>query len=96
MAYRLSEKAEDDVISISEAGIELFGEAQARLYHDALFDLFDLLAANPKMARERQELSPPVRIHRFQAHVIVYKIERNDILIIRVRHGREDWLSEPV
>lgn len=44
------------------------------------------------MARERAELSPPVRIHPFKAHLVVYLSEsETDILIIRVRHGHEDW-----
>jgi plasmid stabilization system protein ParE len=28
--------------------------------------------------------------------MIVYVIEGDDILVIRVRHGREDWASDPV
>ncbi len=95
MLYRLTQAAQDDIITISDAGIALFGERQARTYHDALFDMFDLLAANPKMARERAEFTTPLRVHRFQSHMIVYQIEGDDILIVRVRHGREDWISEP-
>ena len=45
------------------------------------------------MARERTEISPPVRIHPSGSHVIVYLIEEaENILIVRVRHGREDGL----
>tara|TARA_R110002072_G_scaffold273000_1_gene433270 strand:+ start:9590 stop:9880 length:291 start_codon:yes stop_codon:yes gene_type:complete len=93
MPFRLSQDAQEDIVKISAAGIDQFGERQARIYHDALFDMFDLLAANPQMARERVEFSTPVRIHRFQSHIIIYQIEGDDILIIRVRHGREDWLN---
>lgn len=72
--------------------MRLFGRFQARKYHDELFAVFDLLAANPLMARERHELSPPMRIHPFKAHLVVYRIEENgDVLIVRVRHGHEDW-----
>ncbi len=42
------------------------------------------------------ELNPAVRIHRYISHMIIYENEGDDILIIRVRHGREDWLSDPV
>ena len=93
MNYQLTKKAEEDLISIAERGIELFGEQQAQFYHDALFELFEVISENPKMARERVELSPPVRIHPFKAHVIIYQILGNTIFIIRIRHGREDWLS---
>ena len=93
MSFQLTKKAEEDLISLAEKGIELFGERQAQFYHDALFELFEVISENPKMARERVELSPPVRVHPFKAHVIIYQIEGDAIFIIRIRHGREDWLS---
>ncbi|MDF1778779.1 MAG: type II toxin-antitoxin system RelE/ParE family toxin [Rhizobiaceae bacterium] len=92
MGYQLSREAEEDIISIAEAGLRLFGRAQAQKYHDELFDLFDLIAANPHMARQREELAPPVRIHPFKAHLIIYITkEGGEVLIIRIRHGHEDW-----
>jgi toxin ParE1/3/4 len=45
------------------------------------------------MARERRELNPPTRLHPYQAHVIAYTIREDDILIVRVLHGRQDWQS---
>lgn len=73
----------------------LFGAAQPRRYHDELFTTFGLIAANPRIARERLEISPPVRIYPFKAHLIVYLIEKADnILIGRVRHGHEDWAGD--
>ncbi|MBB4237083.1 toxin ParE1/3/4 [Rhizobium esperanzae] len=82
------------MIGIVEAGIRLFGPAQARRYHDELYAIFDLIAANPRMARERPEISPPMRIHPFKAHLVVYTIEENgDVLVVRLRHGHEDWLD---
>ncbi len=60
-----------------------------------MFDLFDLIVANPQMARERHEISPPVRVHPFKAHLIVYTVlETGDVLIIRIRHSHEDWMDE--
>jgi len=92
MGFRLSIAAEEDVIGIAEQGIRLFGPVQARQYHDELFAIFDMIAANPRMARERPELSPLMRIHPFKAHLVVYRIEKDGgILIVRVRHGHEDW-----
>lgn len=92
MGFRLSGAAEEDIVAIAEQGVRMFGPVQARRYHDELFALFDLIAANPWMARERFELSPPMRIHPFKAHLVVYRIEDQDnILIVRIRHGHEDW-----
>lgn len=92
MAFRLSVKAEDDIIGIAEAGLLLFGREQALRYHAGLFGLFELIAANPRMARERREIEPPVRIQPFKAHLVIYEIdEHGDVLILRVRHGHENW-----
>jgi len=96
MHFRLSVEAEDDIIAIAEQCIRVFGSAQARRYHDDLFAMLDLIAANPRMAREREEISPPVRIHPFKAHPIVYRIEESGpIFVIRIRHGHEDWVGDP-
>ena len=84
MSYKLTQKAEEDLISIAQRGIELFGERQAQFYHNALFELFEMISANPKIARERDELSPPVRVHPFKAHVVIYQIEGDGISIIRI------------
>jgi len=97
MAFRLTHKAEDDLVDIAEQGYRLFGVNQAERYHEELFDLFQLLAENPRIARERHELSRPVRIHPFKAHIVVYLVQENDdVLIVRVRHGRENWATEPI
>ena len=96
MRFSLSVEAEEDIIVFTEQGIRMFGSLQATRYHDDLFAVLELIAANPRMAREREEISPPVRIHPFKAHLIVYRIEENGtIFVIRIRHGHEDWASEP-
>jgi toxin ParE1/3/4 len=96
MPFSLSVQAEEDIISIAEEGIRIFGAVVAKRYHDELYALFELIAANPRMARERLEISPPVRIHPFKAHLVVYRIEENEsIFVIRIRHGHEDWAGDP-
>lgn len=94
MSYRLSLHAESDIIHLYQEGSRLFGPAQADHYHRGLEQLFDLLALNPEMARERTELSPPVRVQRYLSHIVLYIIEDGAPFILRVRHGSEDWLSD--
>ncbi len=97
MRFSLSVEAEEDIIAIAEQGIRMFGTAQARRYHDDLVAVLDLMAANPRMAREREEISPPVRIHPFKAHLIVYRIEEDRaIFVIRIRHEHENWVGDSV
>jgi toxin ParE1/3/4 len=52
-----------------------------------------MLADNPLIARERRELAPPMRLHPYQAHMIVYVEDGAGVLIVRVLHGRQDWES---
>ncbi|MGJ8628987.1 MAG: type II toxin-antitoxin system RelE/ParE family toxin [Sulfitobacter sp.] len=95
MAYRLSSKATEDVLNLYLEGLQTFGETQTESYHAGLKKCLDLLDHSPRIARERSELSAPMRVHPFKAHVIIYQIEGSDILIVRVRHGREDWINSP-
>ena len=97
MSFYLTNAAEEDITNIISTGASLFGISQAKAYHASLERVFNLIADNPKLAREREELTPVVRIHPFGSHLIVYKIEDNeDVLIIRVRHAREDWQDDPI
>ena len=69
---------------------------QAETYSENLKQTFELLAEFPGLARERIELTPPVRIHPCGSHVNVYLVmETRDVLIVRLRYGREDWTSDP-
>ena len=95
MSYRLSQKAQAEIIDIYLYGIERYNEQQADTYHASLSATFDILAQNPEIARERTELNPPVRVHPHGSHLIIYQVENNrDIFIISIRHAREDWQND--
>ena len=97
MAYKLSVKAEEDLIHAFREGVRMFGEEQAEKYYAGLERIFQFLSDTPKAARERTETTPPVRVHPYRSHIIVYLIDENgNILILRIRHGREDWENDPV
>jgi toxin ParE1/3/4 len=97
MSFKLSVEAEEDIVAIAEHSVRMFGAGHAKRYHDELFALFELIAINPRIARERDEIVPPVRIHPFKAHLIVYRIEDDEtIFVIRIRHGHEDWASNSI
>jgi toxin ParE1/3/4 len=91
MAYRLTHKAEEDLTEVFLSGIRDFGVIQAEAYLEELVQTFDLLADNPEIGRLREEFRPAVRIHPHGAHIVIYRDVDADVLIIRIRHGREDW-----
>ena len=91
MSFRTSPLADEDMAEAYATGALRFGVAQAERYQNGLFDTFRMLAANPRMARERPAFEPPVRLHPYRAHMIVYIEDGAAILIVRVLHGRQDW-----
>jgi toxin ParE1/3/4 len=94
MAYKLSAKAEADLRDIYLSGYEAFGRIQAERYFAELEEAFEFLASYPRAARERTEITPPVRVHRCKSHLIIYLIDKGEALILRVRHGREEWEAQ--
>ena len=97
MPYILTHAAKADVIRIYTEGAETFGDDKAEAYYADLTRIFDLLGDTPEMGRLRSELTPPMRIHPHGVHVIVYFVDADgNVHIVRVRHGREDWVSDPI
>ena len=91
MSYKTTRQADREVIDIYVHGVAEFGVDHAERYHEGMVSVFELLAENPLLARERREFDPPVRLHPYQAHMIAYVVRDDGILIIRVLHGRQAW-----
>ena len=97
MPHSIKPGAVDDLAHIHAEGTRLFGLGQADAYADSLYEMFDFLAEYPYAARLREQLEPPVRAYTYKSHVIVYDLGPDDtVLILRVRHYREDWVSAPL
>lgn len=91
MGYRLSRRAEADLVAAYVSGAERFGRARAEAYLASLITAFETIAAHPGIALERLEFSPPVRLHPHGAHLIAYAERPPGVLILRVLHGRQDF-----
>jgi toxin ParE1/3/4 len=91
MVLKTTVRADEDVISIYVYGARRFGLEQADEYHAGLIRTFQFLLEHPYAARERTDLKPPVRLHSYGSHLIVYRIMMDHVLIVRVLHGRSDW-----
>lgn len=89
--YRLTPRALSDLDHIWFYTFETWSVTQADSYIDALTGCFEKLAAMPEMARERAEFMPPVRIHPYQSHLVIYGIEEDGVSIVRVLGGHQDW-----
>ena len=94
--YRLTQRADGDILSVYLQGYELFGERQADRYHDDLHALFQKLADHPDMARVRSEITPAIRAFSFKSHVVIFEDAPDGVVILSVRHGHEDWQNDPL
>ena len=90
MAVRFTALAEADIIDSYLYGFENFGRDQADRYEAGLGQAINVIAANPSIAAERREYDPPVRVHHHAKHYVVYLIENDDILILRVLRDEVD------
>ena len=90
-AYRLTPAAQDDLENIWLYTAKTWSAAQADRYTDILEDILVRLLFMPEMARERCEFDPPVRIHPSAEHLIIYRIEGNHLVILRILGTSQDW-----
>lgn len=88
---RLSPAAEADLEDIWLYTARTWSAEQADRYLDALEAAFETLRAMPEIARERDEFDPPVRVHPSAQHVIVYRVEGDRLIVLRVLGGRRNW-----
>ena len=93
MPYRLSNAADRDYKKIYAHGIRTFGQKRASQYSNDMKAAFRHIAENPLLNHETGEVTPPLRIHVFHSHLILYRMEERGILIGRILHGRENWQS---
>lgn len=90
-SYRLTPAAQDDLEDIWLYTLEQWSLQRADRYTDILEDTFDRLLFMPEMARERSEFDSPVRIHPSAEHLIIYRIEGDCLVILRVLGAGQDW-----
>ena len=90
-AYRLTPTAQRDLEDIWLYTAQTWSMAQADRYTDIIEDTFDRLLFMPEMARERLEFDPPVRIHPSAEHLIIYRVEQDQLVILRVLGAGQDW-----
>ena len=90
MEVRFTVQADADVIDCYLYGFLKFGRDQAERYEQDLRQVIDIVANNPRIAAERLEYDPPVRVHHHARHYIIYIIEDAHILIVRVLRDEVD------
>ena len=87
---RLTPAAREDLADIWRYTDEEWGTDQATEYTRDIDLAFRLLADEPKLCRERTEFDPPVRIYHQASHLIIYLVDDQGIVVVRILHERMD------
>lgn len=86
----LSPAAREDLRAIHQYGAHQWGKPRSDEYMNSLKDKLWLLLQQPEIGKARPELSPDVRSVSVTSHVIFYQVQREQLQIIRILHGRQD------
>ncbi len=90
MKVRFTAQADADIIDCYLYGYVKFGREQADRYEQGLRQVIDIISDSPRIAAERLEYDPPVRVHHHASHYIIYMIQDAHILIVRVLRDEVD------
>jgi toxin ParE1/3/4 len=87
--YRLTQEARREVLEIWNYIAE-DDEAAADRFIDLLIDRFEMLGRNPQAGRRRDDLRRGYRSFPVKEYLILYRVEPQQVGIMRVLHGRRD------
>ncbi len=88
--FYFTEQAEKDLEAIIDFTVQRWGAAQSHNYIDDLEVLAQILADNPLLGAEREELSQGLRSFPYQSHLLFYVLQKDGITIVRVLHTSVD------
>jgi toxin ParE1/3/4 len=87
-AFRLSRRAEADLLGIGTYTLRTWGEEQAIRYIDDLEACCQGLADNPTLGRACDHVRPGLRRTECGRHVIFYREDAGGTLVSRILHQR--------
>jgi len=88
--YRLTEDAKEDLRRIYRYGVIKFGEAQADLYYDTMFNHFEQIADNPYLYQAVDPIRKGYRRSVCGVDSIFYRVVDDTVEIISIL-GRQDF-----
>lgn len=95
-SFSLTHAAKADLRNIANFTEQKWGREQRKHYLKGIDDAFHLLADSPSLGVSCDYISPKLRKHPFQSHVIYYDIaSATRVLIVRVLHKRIDVSQIP-
>jgi len=86
----ISPKARDDLKNIYQYGVRNWGATHAAKYLDTLSAQLWSLKKHPKIGIEREDILANMRCISIERHVVFYRLQTENIEIVRVLHSRQD------
>ncbi len=80
--------AQDDIDHIAAYTFATWGEARMARYIDGLNERFCQLVVSPEIGRPHQDIGRQYRSVVQGSHVIFYRVTGEELVIVRVLHGR--------
>jgi len=81
--YKLSPRAEQDLIDIYQRGLQQWGARQAESYQREIISCFHLLTENPEMGR-KVSIRPQLQLHEIKPYIIFYRKFSYGVRIARI------------
>ncbi len=86
--FRLSRRAETDLLEIGSYTFRRRGAEQAGRYLNELEGHCRMLADSPQLGRNSDEIRPGLRCLEHGRHVVFYRVEAKGVLVVRILHQR--------
>lgn len=88
--YELSELAINDLEDIWNYTADQWSIEQANKYYMLIFSAIDCICNDPLIGKSIMEVKKNHRSKTVKSHMVIYKIERDKVLIDRVLHQKMD------
>ena len=89
--WKLLPSAAADLDAIWDYTADTWSVDQAESYLSGIEHTLELLVAHPELGPEHQEINPPVRLHPHRSHLIIYRLEAEFVIVLRIGHMRQHW-----
>jgi len=89
--YKLSGKADGDLVAIARASILQWGVKRAEAYVLGLHETFQQLSEFPDIGQDASAIRTGYMKMECNSHIVFYRKIADGILIVRVLHGHMDF-----
>lgn len=92
LSIKITNSARKDLINILKYTLKEFGEKQWQKYGELIDQTFTLISENPNIGHKRSDIPYYCYAWPMAKHLIIYKIENQNIYILRVLHQKMNFI----